>query len=128
LTINLPIGLQFGTNPASIINRSTANSLRTGTPRVGLETPGKTLALVGGDLLLQGGNLTASQGQIALISMGSPGLVNLTPNTNGFIFDAPNIQNGNINLSGGAAVTTSGLGGGSIQIRGGKVSLSEGSS
>lgn len=127
LTINLPIGLQFGTNSAPIINRSTANSLITGTPRVGLETPGKTLALLGGDLLLQGGNLTASQGQIALISTGNPGLINLTPNTNGFIFDAPNTANGNINLSGGAAVNTSGLGGGNIQIRGGKVALSEGS-
>lgn len=127
LTINLPIGLQFGANPAPIINRSTANSLRTGTPRVGLETPDKTLALVGGDLLLPGGNLTASQGQIALISVASPGLVNFSPNSNGFIFDTPNIPNGNINLSAGAAVNTSGLGGGSIQIRGGKVALSQGS-
>lgn len=127
MTINLPIGLQFGANPAPIINRSTANSLRTGTPRVGLETPGKTLALVGGDLLLQGGNLTASQGQIALISTGNADLISLIPNTNGFVFGTPNIPNGNINLSGGAAVSTSGLGGGSIQIRGGKVALSEAS-
>lgn len=127
LTINLPIGLQLGTNSAPIINRSIANSLITGTPRVGLETPGKTLALVGGDLLISGGNLTATQGQIALISLGSPGLINLTPNTNGFVFDAANIPNGNINLSGGAVVNTSGLGGGNIQIRGGKVALSGGS-
>lgn len=127
LTINLPIGLQFGANPAPIVNRSTANSLRTGSPRVGLETPGKTLALVGGDLLLTGGNLTASQGEIALISTGNSDLISLTPNTNGFVFGVPNIPNGNINLSGGAAVSTSGLGGGNIQIRGGKVALSEGS-
>lgn len=127
LTINLPIGLQFGINSAPIINRSIANSLRTGTPRVGLETPGKTLALLGGNLLLQGGNLTASQGQIALISTGNPDLISLTPNTNGFVFGAQNTQNGNIKLSGGAAVNTSGLGGGNIQIRGGQVALSEGS-
>ncbi len=127
LTINLPIGLQLGANPAPIINRSVANSLRTGNSRVGLETPGKTLALIGGDVLIPGGNLTASQGQIALVSAGNPDLISLTPNTNGFIFGAQNIQNGNIKLSGGAAVNTSGLGGGSIQIRGGKVTLSEGS-
>jgi filamentous hemagglutinin family protein len=127
LTINLPIGLQLGANPAPIINRSIANSLRTGNPSAGLETPGKTLALVGGDLLLEGGNLTANQGQITLISTGNPDLISLTPNANGLIFGAQNIQNGNIKLSGGAAVNTSGFGGGSIQIQAGKVTLSEAS-
>jgi filamentous hemagglutinin family protein len=125
LTLNVPIGLQFGTNPAPIVNRSVANSLVTGTPRVGLETPGKTLALVGGDLLLEGGNLSALQGQIELGSVGT-GVVSLTPTATGFGLGYQGIQNGTIKLTGGAAVNASGLGGGTIRLRGGQVTLAEG--
>ncbi|HEY9892306.1 MAG TPA: filamentous hemagglutinin N-terminal domain-containing protein [Candidatus Sericytochromatia bacterium] len=125
LTLNVPIGLQFGTNPAPIVNRSVANSLVTGTPRVGLQTPGKTLALVGGDLLLEGGNLSALQGQIELGSVGT-GVVSLTPTATGFGLGYQGIQNGTIKLTGGAAVNASGLGGGTIRLRGGQVTLAEG--
>lgn len=127
LTLNVPIGLQFGANAAPIVNRSIANSTTTPSPSVGLETPGQTLALIGGDLLLEGGNITATQGQIALISISSPGIVSLTNTTTGWIFDTQNLQNGNIKLSSGAAVNTSGLGGGSIIVRGGQVTLGENS-
>lgn len=126
LTLNVPIGLQFGANAAPIVNNSLANSAKTTNPRVGLETPGKNLALIGGDLLLSG-NLTATQGQIALISISSPGMVSFTNTPTNWIFNAQNLQNGNIKLSGGAAVTTSGLGGGSIMVRGGQVTLSDNS-
>ncbi len=126
LTLNVPIGLQFGTNPAPIVNRSVANSLVTGNPRVGLETPGKTLALVGGDLLLEGGNLSAVQGKIELGSVGT-GVVSLTPTTTGLGLGYQGIQNfGNIKLTNGATVNTSGLGGGTIGVRGGQVTLTEG--
>ncbi|BAY47247.1 filamentous hemagglutinin family outer membrane protein [Scytonema sp. HK-05] len=134
LTINVPIGLQFGPNPGSIINQSQATSLVPLPPidtpisipsNVGLQVqPGQTLALVGGNLTFNNGNLTAYQGNILLGSVASPGLVSFIPTPTGLAFNYADIQNfGNIELSGTASVTASGLGGGAIQVRGGSVTL-----
>ncbi|HBE18824.1 MAG TPA: filamentous hemagglutinin [Cyanobacteria bacterium UBA11159] len=130
LTINTPIGLQFGANPGQIINRYQANSFLPlpNSNHVGLEVqPGQTLALVGGDVIFDGGNVRAFQGRIELGSVANSGLVSLNPTATGLVLGYDGIQNfGNILLSGGAAVNASGLGGGAIQIRGGQVSLTEG--
>jgi filamentous hemagglutinin family protein len=137
LTINVPIGLQFGSNPKSIINQSTAlgqpnlPTLPSTLPipnNVGLAVqPGQTLALIGGDVLLNGGNLTANTGQILLGSVKSAGFVGFTPTPFGLSLDYDNIQNfGNIALSAGSLINTSGLGGGKVDIRGGNVSLNGG--
>ncbi|MFB2972954.1 filamentous hemagglutinin N-terminal domain-containing protein [Aerosakkonema sp. BLCC-F183] len=115
LTLSIPIGLELGANPGQIINRS----------RVGLQVqPERSLSLVGGDIQLEGGFLTASSGRIELGSV-KDSFVFLSPNlTLGY----ENINNfGDIQLSGGATVNASGIGVGSIQIRGGKVTLQEGS-
>ncbi|MBD2181334.1 two-partner secretion domain-containing protein [Aerosakkonema funiforme] len=139
LTINVPIGLQFGTNPGRIENRSQTTAqinlptLAIPFPfeipfdnKVGLAVaPGQTLALVGGDIQLDGGNLTASTGQILLGSVASPGLVSFTPTLFGLSLNYENIANfGNIQISNGAIVNTSGIGGGKVDIRGGNVTLS----
>jgi filamentous hemagglutinin family protein len=137
LTVSVPIGLQFGSNPKSIINQSTAlappnlPSLPPTLPipnNVGLAVqPGQTLALIGGDILLNGGNLTASTGQILLGSVASLGLVSFSPTPYGLTLNYDNIPNfGNIVLSGGSLINTSGLGGGKVDIRGGNVSLNGG--
>ncbi|GET43277.1 two-partner secretion domain-containing protein [Microseira wollei] len=137
LTINVPIGLQFGSNPGRIINQSTALGEGNLPPlpqlipiddKVGLAVqPGQTLALVGGDIQLNGGNLTASSGQIMLGSVASPGLVNLAITPLGVSLNYDNIQNfGNIQISGGSQINTSGIGGGRVEIRGGFVTISGG--
>jgi filamentous hemagglutinin family protein len=137
LTINVPIGLQFSSNPGSIINQSTAlrqPNLPTLPPtlpisnNVGLAVqPGQTLALIGGDVLLNGGNLTANTGQILLGSVKSAGIVRFTPTPFGLSLNYDNIQNfGNIALSGDSLINTSGLGGGKVDIRGENVSLNGG--
>ncbi len=85
LTISVPIGLQFGENPGNIINQSQAsldgatNSLMSPTPTpAGLEVQtGRTLALIGGDVALEGGNLTATGGRIELGSVAGNSLVRL---------------------------------------------------
>lgn len=138
LTINVPMGLQFGSNPGTVINRSQATSLiplpplDTPTPlpqAVGLEVPpGQTLALVGGDILLEGGNLTAFQGEVQLGSVASPGLVSLTRTPTGIALGYDNIEQfGTIDLSGASWVNVSGLGGGAIQVKGGNVTVRDGS-
>ncbi|MEG3908520.1 filamentous hemagglutinin N-terminal domain-containing protein [Microcoleus sp. w2-18bC1] len=140
LTVNIPVGLRFRDNPGAIVNQSTAvgkvNLPASALPipisdRVGLAVdPGQTLALIGGDIQLQGGNLTASGGQILLGSVASPGLVNfaLTPpvaQQENLALNYDNIQNfGNIQISDGTLINTSGIGGGRVELKGGNVALS----
>jgi filamentous hemagglutinin family protein len=114
LSINVPIGLQFGTNPGAIVNRATGDGLQV--------QPDRTLALIGGNVFVEGGNLSAPQGRIELGSVAASSRVSLS------LTEDTNFANGGtIELSDGATVNTSGLGGGAIQVRGGQVSLTEGS-
>ncbi|HAX75433.1 MAG TPA: filamentous hemagglutinin [Cyanobacteria bacterium UBA11372] len=74
LTVNVPIGLQFGANPGSIVNRSQATRLGADGKEtvVGLQVlPERTLALVGGDVRLEGGYLTSAAGSINLSDVGA---------------------------------------------------------
>jgi filamentous hemagglutinin family protein len=129
LTINVPVGLQFGSNPGSITNRSQVTSPFPLPPgfqgSVGLQVlPGRTLALIGGDVSLENGSLTAFQGNILLGSVASPGLVRFMSTPTGLNLDYTGIQNfGSIELSGLASVNASGLGGGAILVTGGNVTL-----
>ncbi|MGE5660414.1 MAG: filamentous hemagglutinin N-terminal domain-containing protein [Actinomycetota bacterium] len=128
LTINVPIGLQFGNNPGSIINQSRTTLPDTPLP-VGLAVqPGQTLTLAGGNLLLQGGNLTASGGRIELSAIGPNNLVSLTsiPNHPGLALNPQGVQNfQDIQLLGGATVNTSGEGGGTIQLQGRRIAFQD---
>ncbi len=138
LTISVPLGLQFGVNPGKITvqgsghnltyNPSTAGTIRTDVPGLQVQ-PGKTLALVGGDINLEGGNLRAESGRIELGSIVSPGLVNLKQNDSGLFLGYSGVNAfGNIQLSQKASVDVSGEGGGSIQVQAGKLSVRDGSS
>ncbi|MEH1813593.1 MAG: filamentous hemagglutinin N-terminal domain-containing protein [Nostoc sp.] len=138
LTISVPLGLQFGVNPGKITvqgsghnltyNPSTAGTIRTDVPGLQVQ-PGKTLALVGGDINLEGGNLRAESGRIELGSIVSPSLVSLTQNDSGLFLGYSGVNAfGNIQLSQKASVDVSGEGGGSIQVQAGKLSVRDGSS
>ncbi|MEG4346584.1 filamentous hemagglutinin N-terminal domain-containing protein, partial [Microcoleus sp. A003_D6] len=135
LAINIPVALRFRENPGTIVNTSQAIGPTPTLPPLPVEIPvsnklglavdpGQTLALIGGDIQLQGGNLTAYSGQILLGSVKSPGLVRFEPTALGVNLNYSNIQNfGNIEMN-GALINTSGLGGGKIDIRGGNVTVS----
>ncbi|MEZ2238352.1 filamentous hemagglutinin N-terminal domain-containing protein [Microcoleus sp.] len=132
LTISIPTSLQFGLNPGQIVDRSAALSAfensGEGNPNpVGLEVlPGQTLALVGGDVIIPGGLLTAPEGRIELGSVGANSLVSLTFNDSGFALGYAGVQNfQDIELSQGAVVSASGEGGGTIQVQGRRVVLTE---
>jgi filamentous hemagglutinin family protein len=126
LAINIPVGLRFRETPGAIVNASSVTQVIEGTKiPVGLAVPpGKTLALVGGDLIFNNGFASAFSGNIQLGSVASPGLVSFNITPIGLGLDYTNLAKlGNIELSGLSTVLASGPGGGAIAVRGGNVTL-----
>jgi filamentous hemagglutinin family protein len=135
LTITVPIGLQMGQDSGSIIVQGDGYNLSAPVPffaptvrsnsGAGLQVAsGRMLALLGGDITIAGGTLTAEQGRIELGSV-REGLVSLTtPNL--FTFAYSSVQQfGSIQLSQQALVDASGNG--VIQVQGDRVSIVDGS-
>ena len=126
LTVSLPIGLQMGINPGIIQVNGLGHKLiipNVPSPIIGAGSSvsglrvstGKTLALVGGQINLDGGILSAPSGQIELGAVN--GIIPLIPNVNGWTFDYAGIANlGDINLTRKALVDVSGPGGGNAQL------------
>ncbi|MBC1223874.1 filamentous hemagglutinin N-terminal domain-containing protein [Nostoc sp. UCD121] len=142
LTVSVPVGLQFEATAAPIHNQSQASSLVNDTKNildqnVGLQVrPDKTLALVGGDIVLEGGNLTAPSGRIELGSVASNSLVSLNPTNQGWALGYEGVQDfKNIQLipriidgfEFPSTVDTSGDGVSNIQVHGRHVLLTGGS-
>ena len=134
LTVSVPLGLQFGSNPGAIVNRSQANpdpSLA-GRPR-GLQVQsGGTLALVGGEVLLEAGNIAPPGGRVELGSVAGNSLVSLNPSNEGFALDYAGVENfQDIRLSRGATVDVTDFdplaGSGDVRVQGRRIVLSEGS-
>jgi filamentous hemagglutinin family protein len=119
LTINIPIGLGFRDNPGDITNQSTADQ-----PGL-LQVPsGKTLALVGGNVNLENGILTAPNGRIELGSVDGGSFVSLKEINTGYELGYENVQKfRDIKLSNSALVNTSRDGGGDIQVQGKNITL-----
>ncbi len=125
LTVNVPIGLQSGATPGAI--RVQGATLQV--------APGNTLGLVGGDLNIQGGKLSAPGidfqtqpgGRIELGSVGANQTVNLAPTATGYGLDYGGVQNfRDIQLSGGVSVDASGEPSGNIQVQARTLQVTEG--
>lgn len=139
LTINAPIGLQYGSSPGEIRVENTGHNLtavgnpafstfnQSSTPQ-GLQVqPGQTLALVGGEVTLAGGIVTAGSGRVEIGSV-VQGQVDLNPTSGGWILDYPEVsQFGDIQFSAASLVDTSGNGGRGIQIVGRQIAMNDGS-
>ncbi|MDJ0742147.1 MAG: filamentous hemagglutinin N-terminal domain-containing protein [Xenococcaceae cyanobacterium MO_167.B27] len=141
LTISIPAGLQFRETAGSILNQSQVL-----TPTLGLGLivqPGKTLALVGGKITMQGGNITVPRGRIELGSVSGTGQVRLQEIDSGWALSYEDVQNfQDIELTqspmpndgpslGLSLISTTnnidGRGGGSIQVQGRRIILKNGS-
>ncbi|MEH2357212.1 S-layer family protein [Nostoc sp.] len=140
LSINVPIGLQMGSNPAPITVQGTGHALtlgltnnlasitRTPSPTELRVQPGKTLALVGGNLNLNGATLTAEQGQIELGSVSGIGLVNLIPDAQGYTLGYANGQSfSDVHLTGRSLLDMSGMKAGSVEIQGKEIQFTDSS-
>jgi filamentous hemagglutinin family protein len=146
ITINAPIGLNFRDNPGSITNRSQAsqdgaiNGLtlfsEEGTPPIpaGLQTsPGQTLALIGGTINFEKGNVSAPGGRIELGSVEGNNIVNIIPLEQGFTLGYEEVTGfQNIQLSQFSLVDTTDVTGanssGVIKIQGKQLNVLDASS
>ncbi|MCF4969069.1 beta strand repeat-containing protein [Nostoc sp. CMAA1605] len=136
LTMSVPIGLQLGSNPGAINVQGNGHTMSqqgsftryVHTNNGGLQVqPGKTLALVGGDITLTGGILTAPGGRIELGSV-QDSQVGLIPTATGWMLDYNGIsQFRDIQLSQRAISDVSGNGSAAIQLQGRQILVSQGS-
>jgi len=139
LAINVPVGLQYGSNPGAIIVENTGHNLTsTGNPvfstldknsnPLGLRVePNQTLALVGGKVTLDGGLLTAESGRIEIGSI-VQGRVNLNSTSHDWTLSYPEVdQFRDIEFKNAALVDTSGNGGSGIQLVGRQITMTDAS-
>ncbi len=130
LTIN-PSALFFNQVEASggIINNSQAFAEINpyGFETTGLRVPnGKSLLLVGGEINLDGGNLTADEGNIELASVAAPGKVGLNISGDTFSLNIPkDVDYGDISLANESYLSVFGAGGGNIEINAGNLEISD---
>ena len=110
LTVSVPIGLQYGqsaagiTQPSIVVNGDISS--------VGLQImPGKTLGLVGGNVTLNGGILTAAGGRVELGGLTGAGTVGLNSDGNNLSLSYPQgVQRGDVSLSNGPVFFSNGAG------------------
>ena len=141
LTVNITPGLQMGANPGKITVQGNGHNLTAADPvfspyaftqpNPGLQVqPGNIIALIGSDITLEGGVLTAESGRIDLIAIGnnqsSPPLVNLSNTSSGWNVNSVELQQlGDINLTQESLLDASATG--SIQLQGRNITFRDGS-
>ena len=138
LTVSIPVGLQYGGDAGDITVLGTGNNLsidpdtftvdRSDRPQ-GLEVGAEnTLALVGGNVFLPGGNLTAAGGKVEIGSVDGTGLVKIESDSSGWDFNYDETSNfQEISLTDAASIEVSGNGGGNVRLQGGIVKIADGS-
>ncbi|MDZ7968300.1 MAG: S-layer family protein [Nostoc sp. DedSLP03] len=126
LTVN-PSALLFNQLQAGRIENSSIAP--TGDNIFGLRVPdGRSLLLVGGEIAINEGQLNAPGGRVELAGIAGEGTVGLNVDGNNLSLVVPdNLAKADISLSNQALVSTSGEGGGAIQVWGKGVTVSGGS-
>ncbi|NEO93901.1 MAG: filamentous hemagglutinin N-terminal domain-containing protein [Moorea sp. SIO3G5] len=115
LTINIPIGLQYGSNPGSV------NVIG---PTLGIET-GQTMALLGGEVNLNGATVEVPGGRVELGGLSSPGTVALNGATSVSFPDG--VERGDVSLTNSSLVDVTSVNGGNIAINGANFDMSQSS-
>ncbi|MEA5513413.1 S-layer family protein [Nodularia sp. UHCC 0506] len=134
LTMSAPVGLQMGSNSGSITTQgrgytNSGSSIFPTPNSTELQVnSGKTLALVGGNLQIDGFILTAPEGQIELGSTNGTGQVNLIPNAQGYTLGYEEGQIfGDIQLAEKSLINVSGINSGSVRLQARNIRLTAGS-
>ncbi|MBW4593008.1 MAG: filamentous hemagglutinin N-terminal domain-containing protein [Brasilonema angustatum HA4187-MV1] len=111
LTINVPIGLRYRDNPQNITSQSAV-----------LNVPqGNSFALVGGNVSLNGGAITAAGARVEIAGLSAPGIVGLS--SNGSLSFPVGVQFGDISLINGATVDVRARGAGSVVLNARNIDL-----
>jgi len=119
LIVSVPLGLQYGRSPGSIVNRSTA----------GLQVrSGNSLILAGGDVRLEGGKILAPGGRVELAAVAGGETVGLNAFGNNVSLNVPaQIARADVSLTNSADVNVRAGGGGNIVVSAHNLNMSEGS-
>ncbi|MCW5312368.1 filamentous hemagglutinin N-terminal domain-containing protein [Nostoc sp. KVJ3] len=122
LAINVPIGLQFGSQPGSITSQAVIRNSR-GNAVDGLRVgTGSNLALIGGEITLDGSFLFSQNGQLKLGAVNGDTIVRLNVNGSSLGFQFPeNFGRAPINLTNGSFIAATGNS--AIELFGGKIGL-----
>lgn len=116
LTVSVPIGLQYGANPGSIVNQSVATDSNGDVVGFQVE-PGKSLALVGGNVSLEGGKIFAPGGRVELGGLTGEGTVGFNVNGGDWRLSFPvGVPLSDVSITNKAIVNVLAGGGGSIAI------------
>lgn len=117
LTISIPIGLQYGGTAGKIQQQKASLALQ----------PGKTLALVGGDVNLDGGILQAPGGRVELGGVSGAGTVGLNVERNNLSLNFPaQVARTDVFITNGSEVNVIAGGGGSIAVNARNIDILEG--
>ena len=118
LTVSIPIGLQFRESRGDIIQKPTSFS---GSKGIQL---GETLALVGGNVTVQGGFITITSGRLEIGSVGT-GYVNIQPIQKGWSLSYEGVQDfRDIEINSGSSLL---IKNGSSQVQGRSLKIKDGS-
>ena len=120
LTVNMPIGLNYGSNPGNIaVNQSNLEVNKV-----------EALSLLGGDVTITGGEIIAPGGNVNLGGISQVGRVSFEIIENGINFDTialdEAIARADITLTNGASVNVQATGGGNIRVNARNLELSGG--
>ncbi|MEA5513414.1 S-layer family protein [Nodularia sp. UHCC 0506] len=136
LTMSVPVGLQMGQNPRDISVQGSGHQLTGGalTPVIRNNTQstlkvnsGQTIALIGQNVTVSGGVLTAENGRVEVGAV-KDGTVNINSTSSEFQLDYTSIESfGDIQLVNQSLVDASGLTSRGIQLQGQNISLKDGS-
>ncbi|AFY80863.1 filamentous hemagglutinin N-terminal domain-containing protein [Oscillatoria acuminata] len=127
LTVNVPVGLQFGPNPGNIGVFS--QGIDSSGEVSGLQVfPGQTIGLFGGNVLLDGGQMRSPGGRIEIGSVAGNSRISLTPTERGMRAGYEGVESfQDIQLTQRSGINTSGDGGGTIHLQGRRIAVGEGS-
>lgn len=137
LTINVPIGLQYGANPGEIRIQGKGQTTGFATTRFDsslnpLEVlPGKSLTIIGGNVILEGGILQAPGGRVEIGAVGGEGTVGLNSDGSLTFSDSSTSENpiprADVFILNKSGINVLAAGGGSISITSRNLELSGGS-
>ncbi len=130
LTINVPVGLQYGAKAAPIRVQGARQIEAVGTTK-GFDSnlnilevnPGNTLAIIGGNVIIDGGILQAPGGRIELGGLAGEGTI--TINENGSLSFPSGGQRANISIINKSGINVLAGGGGNIAINAQNLEISE---